>query len=661
MATNADRPDEGSSLLGGTSRQASMPPSPTLSDDSDDLPNNVSQPEQLSLLPDECLSGDKGRPLRHVTEFGTDTRHALNPMTYSVLYILIVELIERFSFYAINMTQTSYLTGTYDKNWNAGMHAVDASTYVSISVAVAYSMPFIGAYLSDSVLGDYWSILCGSLCFYLPGLVLIAATTIPGFLGKEFNTMALRFGLLLLWPMGTGILKSMVNVFGARQFHPLLQSSLIESYYVSFYMCINIGALIGGIVVPVMAQTNVTYAYFTPVVAMTVGILVFLSGSSRYVKCAPEKKTKKSTPAPGPPGSANMGLLAIFRISLLVIPFNIAYSQMATTFIIQGNVMRKAFHYIDASTMNNTDAIAVLLFGYLIGHFFYPALAARNIKMPTTYKFALGSLLGAMAILWALFVEARIHHVYHSTGKSISVLWQCLSYCLIGAGEIFAVSAAYEVAFTAAPPENKVLASALNLFCIGGLPNVICIALYQLFKGCFNSSNGTPNIGRLDHYATAHVGSYFWVLFAISIIGVMVNMLPPVRRFVESIEEQAVDMLKSPKTPQRPPRRAGDESPLIRAKRHTAYLKYGTGPVLYKSGSMRAGGSSVFGPKKKSEARMKRSTISSLYRSAPVVPGVGVLMSNNGGKPIMAGALMKGLETSNDEESNPLLVRQSSE
>jgi len=36
-------------------------------------------------------------------------------------------------------------------------------------------------------------------------------------------------------------------VFGAKQFHPLLQSSLIEAYYVNFYMCINIGALFGGV------------------------------------------------------------------------------------------------------------------------------------------------------------------------------------------------------------------------------------------------------------------------------------------------------------------------------------------------------------------------------------------------------------------------------
>ena len=674
MSSMVDRMEQGEALLGGgqgtnksshllaieksaslpPSRQSSRPASPTASDQSEDLPTNVSRTDQLSTLPEECLSGDKDRPLRHVTEWGTITNHSLNPMAYSVLFILIVELLERFAFYGINYTQTSYLTGAYDEQWNAGMHAVAASTYVSISVAVAYTTPFMGAYLADSVLGDYWSILCGMLCFYLPGLFLIAFTTIPGFLGTKFNKNVLQLAFLGLWPIGTGIVKSCVNVFGARQFHPLLQSSLIESYYVSFYMSINIGALVGGIAVPVLAQTNVTWAYFLPVAMLSVGAFVFLCGSPRYIKSRPLQASikKKTASIPPPLGAPNLDLTLILRISLLVVPFNIAYSQMATTFIVQGNVMRKAFYYIDASTMNNTDAIAVLAAGYIIGNCLYPWLADRNIKIPTTYKFAMGSFLGALAILWALLVEDMIHQEYNATGQPISVLWQTLSYCLIGAGEIFAVSAAYEVAFTASPPEKKVLSSAVNLFCIGGLPNIVCIALYHVFRGCFTNSRGTASISHLHEYATAHVARYYWVLFAISMGGVLINLLPQVRRFVESVEDRATDLLKSPKTPQRPPRRTVEESPLLRDARHKAYLKYGSGPVLYKSGSMRAG-PSVFGPKKKSTKKpLKRSFVSKLYKNEPVLPGVATLMmSSTGGTPIMAGQLLK------KEMTEPKLTR----
>jgi dipeptide/tripeptide permease len=222
------------------------------------------------------------------------------------------------------------------------------------------------------------------------------------------------------------------NTNRAKQHHPLLQTSLIESYYVSFYMSINIGALIGGVMVPVWAQHNVTEAYFIPLVVLTLGVLVFLLGGPRYVRSKPktdfcsffQSSPKKSSVYVTAASSDSIPLSTIFRISLLVVPFNIAYSQMATTFIVQGTVMRKAFGWIDAASMNNADAVAVLLFGYVVGTHMYPALADRGIKIPTTYKFAFGSALGALAIGWALIVEAMIHAKYEATGHKVGILWQ---------------------------------------------------------------------------------------------------------------------------------------------------------------------------------------------------------------------------------------------
>jgi POT family proton-dependent oligopeptide transporter len=647
-----------------TSRTTSS--SPTSFDD--ELPSNVHTEEQLKLLPEECLSGNTVRPLRHVDEDEDVYHYALEPMFYSVILILVVELLERFAFYGINYTQTSYLTGAYDDNWNAGMDAIPASSYVSVSVAVAYTTPFLGAFLADSLLGEYWSIIFGSIFFYIPGLFLIAFTTVPGFLGPEFNHTALAMGLLFLWPVGTGIVKSCVNVFGAKQFHPLLQSSLIEAYYVKFYMCINVGALVGGIAVPILAQTNVTVAYFLPVAMLSCGVCLFLLGSRRYViskpKAGPFAKKRKRIVILN--SNTNIDLSVIYKISLLIVPFCIAYSQMATTFILQGTVMEKGFGFIDAASMNNADAVAVLLFGSYIGTSFYPMLARRGIKIPTTYKFAIGSGLGALSIGWALLVEYLIHHKHNTTGGKVSILWQTWSYVFIGAGEIFAVSAAYEVAFTASPPEKKVLASAINLFCIGGLPNVLCIALYHVCQPWFENSRGTTSISHLEDYASAHIDRYFWVLFAIAILGVVVNLLPSVRQFVERVEEAATDMIKTPKTPSRPPKRdtlPDEESPMIRAKRHQEYLKYGSGPTLFKHGSFRAG-ASMSQRGEKTKKHIKKSMISKLYRSDPVMPGVGTVISAQGRRVVAApgGALLiapKG--TLAPSTSQPELTRSSSD
>lgn len=628
----------------------------------EELPNDVSRVGQLSSLPLVCLNQNpktkKERPLRHVDENGKVSTYSLRPMTYSVIFILTVELLERFSFYGVNYTMTSFLTGAYDdrkhhylesERWNADMSAIQASSMVSISTAVAYSMPFVGAVLADCFLGDYKAMLVGSICFYLPGLLLILSSSIPHLWGLEtFSRKLLCTGLLFLWPVGTGIVKSIVNVFGAKQFHPLLQSSLIESYYVKFYMCINIGALIGGIVVPLVAQHDVTLAYTFPVTMLLIGVVLFLSGTSRYVRTPPRgdmfkgvnmkwfrsatdkrKKGKELSSVPVSETPKVSALDTVFKISALIIPFNIAYSQMATTFIIQGTVMKRAFGWIDAASMNNADALSVLFFGHVVGSHLYPYLNRKGIKLTTTNKFTVGSTLGALAIAWALFLEHKIHARYQLDGKKISILWQAVAYVLIGAGEIFAVSAAYEVAFKASPPEQKVLSSALNLFCVGGIPNLLCLVLYNLCRGWFMPTTGkrSNSISNLEDYVSAEVYKYFLVLFCIACLGIIVNTLPCVHNYVKAVEENATDKIKTPilrKTPlarrqlrrilnndgkpSRYQKQTSDDysmsiateetdeeslsleaSPLLRLQRHKAYLKYGSGPNLYKSGSMRAG------------------------------------------------------------------------
>jgi proton-dependent oligopeptide transporter, POT family len=602
----------------------------------EDLPTSVNSEEQLEGLPPECRSDNPHRPLRHVDDRGYEYTYSLQPMLYSVGFILVVELLERFSYYGVDYTQTLYLTGVYNEDWNAGLTSVDAASFVSVCTMLAYSTPFVGAILADSVLGDYSSIVVGSIGLYMPALILIVLTTIPYLLGETFNTKLLSVALLGMWPLGTGIIKSVINVFGAKQFHPLLQSSMIEQYYVNFYMTINIGALAGITIVPIVAQHDVTIAYMLPCVLLSLAFLVFLGGSPRYVRSKPRGDLLKRQPK-----NANLNagpyisLMTVFRVVLLIVPFCIAYNQMPTTFIVQGTVMRKAFGVIDAAAINALDAISVLTFGWITGNVIYPELAKRNIKMPTTYKFALGSFLAALAIAWSLLVEYWIHEAYHNAQPGqdarISVLWQAPSYILIGWGEIFAVSAAYEVAFTASAPQTKALASALNIFCVGGIPNIICIGLYQSCQSWFRNARGDTNLSHLEDYATAHVGRYFGVLFCILLFGIALNVYGPVRRFVESTEELAADLVKTPVIRKSHILGRGDEeSPLLRAQQHQKYLESSKQPVLYKMNSMRAGPS--LSHKEAKHPHVKMSYIPKLYGGVNSTPKTKMIAPKNKAK-----------------------------
>ena len=330
-----------------------------------DLPTNVISEEQLALLPDKYLSDDPKRPLLLTSVTGEKYKYALRPVFYSVMSILVIECLERLAYYGVNNTETEFLTGSYNPLWNANMTSVSAVSYTSASVAIAYTAPFIGGIVADGFLGDYWSIIVGVGIFYIPGLLLIALTTFPGLLGATFNTKALSAGLLALMPIGTGFIKSIVNVFGAKQFHPLLQAAQVESYYVNFYVAINIGALVGGIVIPIVAQHSMEIAYLIPLISVCIGFAIFLIFSKRFVKRAPEKTAlfntlklvaKKTTCKHFDDSKVSNGgnltddfvdgvkrLLQIIPVALLVLPFNIVYSQMTTVFILQGQASNEDY------------------------------------------------------------------------------------------------------------------------------------------------------------------------------------------------------------------------------------------------------------------------------------------------------------------------------
>jgi dipeptide/tripeptide permease len=531
----------------------------------DDLPSNVSTLEQLELVPSYYRSKDPRKPLQLTDKDNTNYSYALKPMIYSVIFILIVEALERFSYYGINFTQTAYLTGVYDKNWSANLSGVDASSMTSLSTAIAYSSPFVGAVLADALLGDFWVIALGTSLLYIPGMILIACTTIPGLLGETFNLGALRAGLVILYPLGAGSIKAVVNIFGAKQFHPVLQSAMLSRYYINFYMFINMGALIGGLVVPIIAQHNVTAAYFIPVGTMAVALLVFILGAPRYVHMKPDKTSLLKTlqvigsstvccqgfdskkASNGGTLSDNFvqgvkHLLYIIPITALVVPFNVVYSQMATTFIVQGTVMKNA-GFIDASMMQNIDAISVLFFGFVIGQYLYPFLEKRGIDLPTTHKFAMGTSCAVLACVCALIIEYQIRDVYMDTGDNISILWQAFAFFFIGAGEIFAVSAAYEAAYKVAPKEQKALASAINLFFIGGIPNYICMAMFNAATPWFTGAEGNGHIESLESYTTTSIQNYWWLLIGIGLIGCLVNVLPWTKNWVATIESTALESL----------------------------------------------------------------------------------------------------------------------
>ena len=116
-------------------------------------------------------------------------------------------------------------------------------------------------------------------------------------------------------------------------------------------------------------------------------------------------------------------------------------------------------------------------------------------------------------------------------------------YSFFSTTEVLTNSAGYEAAFKIAPSEQKGLASAINLFMMGALPNFICQGIVSGVEGWFPKKPeiSTP-IQLTKAYVESGITNYFWILFGIVLLfGVFLNLLPPVKNFVENVVSNALD------------------------------------------------------------------------------------------------------------------------
>jgi POT family proton-dependent oligopeptide transporter len=515
--------------------------------DEANIPSNVSAADQVEGLPDEYKSGELRRPLKATDDrTGEEHRYALRPLLFSASFILALHLSESFSYYGVEAITTPFLVGQYDANWNANLTSVEASSYVSGLATISATVPFVSGALADGLLGDYWVILLGAGLFYIPGLLLLALTTLPSLLGATFNHSALSSALLALCPIGLGLVRPITSVFGAKQFHPVLQSSMIETYYIYYYQAINVGALGGGILIPLVAQINDTAALLAPVGLLALGVALFVLGSGRYVRIAPRRDVLSKTLrvincCPRFPKSrrsvrAARQLLRVIAVSALTIPFDVAFCQMTTVFSVQALAMRPV-GVIDAAMMQNFNAGCGILAGFALGSWLYPALQRRGVKLSIAHRIAIGTTLGAGSIVSAIGVDYAIHRALEAGSTKISILWQAFNYALIGIGELFVLTTSFEATYVIAPVDQKGLATAINMFVTSALPSFLSIGLYHSFSFWFPSQNGL----LADSYAESRVYNYLWVLLAIMASGVCLNALPSVARWVEHAYQDGLD------------------------------------------------------------------------------------------------------------------------
>ncbi|MBA0725985.1 hypothetical protein Golax_001843, partial [Gossypium laxum] len=192
----------------------------------------------------------------------------------------VVEMAERFAFYGLAGNLITYLTN------NLGQPVAAAAKNVNTWVGVSAIFPILGAFVADSYLGRFKTILASSSIYFL-GMVLLSlsVSVIP-----THSRKPVFFTALYILAIGEGGHKPCVQTFAADQFdeNNPEEKAAKSSFFNWWYLGIVTGASVA-IVVVIYLQDNVSWAAGFGVLAgsLAVALALFLIGMKRYRKQRP--------------------------------------------------------------------------------------------------------------------------------------------------------------------------------------------------------------------------------------------------------------------------------------------------------------------------------------------------------------------------------------
>ncbi|CAN6350919.1 unnamed protein product [Urochloa humidicola] len=209
----------------------------------------------------------------------------------SALFIIWVEVAERFAYYGISSNLITYLTGPLGQTTAAAAAAVNAWS------GAASMLPLVGAAVADSWLGRYRTIVASSV-LYIMGLGMLtlssmfpppqqcraAADSQGACPPSSFQTAFFYLSLYLVAIAQSGH-KPCVQAFGADQFDATDpdESSSRASFFNWWYFALCVS---GTVTIALMSyvQDNVSWAlgFGVPSLVMLLALAIFLLGTGTY-------------------------------------------------------------------------------------------------------------------------------------------------------------------------------------------------------------------------------------------------------------------------------------------------------------------------------------------------------------------------------------------
>ncbi|KAK7004519.1 solute carrier family 15 member 4 [Biomphalaria glabrata] len=461
-----------------------------------------------------------------------------------VLCILFVELCERLAFYGVNANLVLFCTSILDYTSN------DATNVSLIFSGSVYIIPIIGGFIADAW-SNRFNVIFASGLIYLCGLFLIVCSAVnyetlfnETNINPDVETLRIFYivGLSLV-ALGTGGIKANVGLFGAQQVQDLGPQA-VQVYFNWFYWFVNAGGLIAfSAVAYVQQNVSFTWGYVIPLISMIIALILLNVARSFYIykprqgsvlitsfkichqacsRRSPEINGKRSTfdsarkQYGGSYDDVTVdGVIAVLRvlpIFFFVIMFWAIYSQMQSTYFLQGERMdlNVGGGQIPVAMLNVFNTIAVLISIPILDRIIYPCF--QRIERPLKYmhRIGIGLILSAGSVFIAGWVEIERKKQFGFDqvvgdekfySSNMSVFLQVPQFMLVGAGEAFTNIAGLEFAYTQAPNTMQGLIMGIYL-ATAGVGNYLSTAIIAIIEATTKDDPWFPddiNDGKAEY------------------------------------------------------------------------------------------------------------------------------------------------------------------
>ncbi|TXG53381.1 hypothetical protein EZV62_022550 [Acer yangbiense] len=513
-----------------------------------------------TLLPPNISTVDgyvdyKGRPISGFSSGGWR----------SASFIIVVEVAERFAYYGISSNLITYLSGPIGETTAAAAANVNAWS------GVASLLPLLGAFVADSFLGRYWTIVFASLVYILGlGLLTLSAmltsftnwdcqnkininSTKSSCSPPEMQIFIFFFSLYLV-AFGQGGHKPCVQAFGADQFdeNNLQESKAKSSFFNWWTYRYTLGtneqnpfARIGRVFVAALRNRKAT----RPLVmdgeeeATETALPDHQTSSSQQFKFL--NKALVATDSLLEDGKfcrvavtdieEAKALLRLIPIWTTCLAYGMVFAQTITFFTKQGATMDRTIFpgfKIPAATLQLFIGIAIIIFIPIYDRVFVPvsrALTRFPSGITMLQRIGTGMVLSAICMTVAGFVELKRVETAENYGLidkpnetiPMSFWWLVPQYLLLGLADVFTIVGLQEFFYDQVPKELRSLGVSLYLSVLGVgslLSSVLVSAIDEVSSANGGVSWFASNLNQ------AHLDYFYWLLAGLSVVGFAVYL-----------------------------------------------------------------------------------------------------------------------------------------